>query len=659
MKKVNLFLLIGLCLWNFSLNAQTGDKILFRQVVEQRFSQALRVYESANYDSAAVLFHSLLKEYPRNHRATAAYIMGAKAYYHIGNYRLSIQFVKDLLDLYPNSLYCGDAYYVEGMNYIQLRRYEDAAIAFIHALDNTNDEQLRTLAENSLLKLTSEALELQELELIYKEATTDVTRALLSVQLAEHSYRLGDITGAQRYIETVLSIPTQTKYTAQATALLETIRKRGTVKIGVVLPLMLKSERASFRGAGVEFLEGIQSAVDEYNRNAIVKVALEIRDSERDPTIAARHVSELTADQAVSIIIGPVLSNEVFASAAIANERGVPLITPTATANGITNIGPFIFQANPDYEVRGRIAARYASTELKAKRFAVLAPSDAVGRQLVEAFIDEVKQQGGELVAQQWYVPNTEDVRSEIEALRRTAMSQQETTIIDFSTKVKRSDVEKIIRYGVSQHVLDSLLERQLPAPVELLFGPRGKIIADSLDLPVKVITAQYDSLIYPVTNIDAIFIPITSSEEIPIISAQLKYYNIQTQILGTGDWYDLNELDQNRQYTDGVIMFVDSYVDVFNPQYQNFVTEYQNLTKGKMPTTNSLLTYDVTKMILQTIEEGSTRRADLAVALAKAKYDGWHGRIEFSEKRVNTAMITLRYKESAIHNLGIVSLKE
>ncbi|MCX7984174.1 MAG: penicillin-binding protein activator [Bacteroidetes bacterium] len=642
-----------------SCSSQQRDSVHYDYAVEQAFVKARTFYERGVYDSSALVLTQLLKQYPRNHRATAAYIMGAKAYYHLNEYRTSIQLLKDLFDLYPQSLYCAEGYYTLGLNYIQLRRYDDAARALIQAIERTSSHKIQDYSTKALEFLCNEKLRFDELEVLEHETNHDFTRSCVRYYLAEKTYRNGNVLGAQRLLESILELPRKNKYVPQAISFLEAIRKRGLVKIGVVLPLMLKSERPSLREIGVEFLEGIQCAIEEYNRNALVHVTLELRDSERDPTVAARHVADLTADEAVSVIIGPISSNEVIASVGIANERGVPLITPTATANGITTIGPYIFQANPDYEVRGRIAAYYASTTLQAKRFAVLAPNDNIGKQLVDGFLAEVKKQGGTIVAQQWYAPNADDVRNELESIRRTAMALQETTYIDFSMKMKRSQIESLQKLVVSHALLDSVLERQRAVPVELLLGPRGKYLADSLGLPVAVAVPKYDSLQYPVTTIDAIFIPITNSDEIPIISSQLKYYNIQTQILGTGDWYDINELDQNRQYTDGVIFFVDSYIDMTSPQYLEFVNRYKQSMKGKVPTTNTIIAYDVTSMVLQTFLEGSTRRADVAVSLARRTYDGIHSRIVFSKNRVNCAMNILQYKNRSLQHYGVVQLPE
>jgi ABC-type branched-subunit amino acid transport system substrate-binding protein len=640
------------------VHAQTlSDSIVFKPEAEREFVAAMKSFRAGQFDTAAIVFTRILKNYPRSHRTTGAFVMGAKTFYELKEYRESIRLLKNMMDLYPQSAYIDDAHYTLALNYFRTGRYEDAASECFATLRKSQEKQLSIRTENLVELLTSSYLTLPELQRLQLETKGDDINSLLSIRIAEKLLRTGDIAPAGELLHRIASLPSKNKYVPQALALLEQMEHRG-MKIGVVLPLMLKAESPATRALGVEFLEGIHLAIEEYNKKVSFKISLEIRDTERDPSIAARQVADLCSDEKISAIIGPISSNEVFSSAGIANERGVPLITPTATANGLAAIGKFIFQANPDYNIRGRDAAAFAYHSLGARTFAVLAPTDAVGKQLAESFIAEVQSLGGELIDVQWYASGSMDLRTELTSMRRKALVGLEVPTINFSSKMRQSELNKIMKVGVDQHILDSLVERELSAPVTLIFGSRGKIIADSLKISTHIEHFHYDSLGLPVQSIDAVFVPITSSEEIPVVSSQIKYFNIQTQILGTADWNDLAALDQNRQYTDGVMFFVDSYPDQASEFYRLFDSKYRLANNGKIPGINALFGYDVTNMILHIVAQGKMRRQDIADELAKVEgFEGLHSQISLSNNRVNTFLTALQYKARQVFQVGKIDL--
>jgi ABC-type branched-subunit amino acid transport system substrate-binding protein len=661
MKMKNLLPVIFLFVLIFSRGLQSQslpDSIVFKPEVEREFIEGMKLFQAGKYDTASAVFVRTIKEYPRSHRTTSAFIMGGKTYYESKNYRESIRLLKDLIDLYPQSSYVDDAHYSLGLDYYRLERYEDAAQEFIVVIQMSQDQRLVIHAQKMLEMITSSNMTLPELRFLRMDTKSEEIAALLDVRIAEKILRAGDSGTALEMLHKVAIMPPNIKYVADALSLLGEIEKQGGVKIGVALPLMLKDENPAARALGIEFLQGIQLAVSEYNQTVPVKIALEVRDTERDPGNAARYVADLCSDDHVSVIIGPILSGEVFAAAGIANERGVPLITPTATANGIAAIGPYIFQANPDYDKRGRAAAAFAFRTLGARKFAVLAPTDAVGKQIAESFMAEIDTLGGEMIDVQWYAAGTTDLRMEIGTLRQKALEKLEVPTVDFGAKMKQSELNKFIAWGVNQHVLDSLIERRLAAPVTLLFGERGKFIADSLKLSTHLERMKYDSLGLPVVNIDVIFAPIASAEEIPVVSSQLKFFNIQAQVLGTGDWNDVNALDQNRQYTDKIMFAVDTYADVSSESYRIFAAKYQSANKNMVPGTNALLGYDVAKMITQIISMGKTRRSDIAAALAHVEeFDGLHSKISLSLNRVNACLTILQYKNRQILRIGEIDL--
>jgi hypothetical protein len=242
--------------------------------------------------------------------------------------------------------------------------------------------------------------------------------------------------------------------------------------------------------------------------------------------------------------------------------------------------------------------------------------------------------------------------------IRQKALEKLEVPTIDFGARMRQSEINKLIKWGVDQRILDSLIERELVAPVTLLFGDRGKLIADSLKLPTRLERMKYDSLGLPVQNIDAIFVPIASSDEIPVISSQLKFFNIQAQMLGTGDWNDVAVLDQNRQYTDGVIFTVDSYSNSSSEVYRSFDAKFRLANNEKPPGTNALFGYDVTQMILQIIAQGKSKRTDIATSLNKVGgFEGLHSKISLTNNRVNDFLTVLQYKGRQIQRIGEINL--
>ncbi len=631
-----------------------SDSITFRPEVEQQFVEGMKFFKAGVYDSAAAVFSKTLREYPRSHRATGAYIMAAKAYYHLKNFPESIRLLKDLNDLYPQSAYIDDAHYALGLDYYELERYEDAAAEFIIACDTAADTKVKSRSELFLNTLAKEKLSTSELYLLRSRTKSNLTKALINLRLAEKLNRANNIFDAQEALRIVVALPPSTPYVSDALTLLDQLTTHEGIKIGALLPLMMNDEKSPVHTMGLEFCAGMQLAVEEYNQTAPIKIKLDVRDTEKDPSTAARQVSDLCSDPTVAAVLGPILSNEALACAGIANERGVSLITPTATANGIAAMGPYIFQANPDFDMRGRAPAAYAFDHLNAKRFAVLAPTDVLGKQMADAFVAEVQQCGGELVDVEWYAAGTTDLRVQLTSMRRRSMEALQVPVIDFGGKIRQSELNKLIAAGVDQHILDSLMERAASAPVTLLFGKNGKHVADSLHIPTRTEMLKYDSLYIPAQGIDAIFIPITSSDEIAIVSSQLKYYNVDAQILGTSDWNDPGELDKNHQYTDGVIFFVDSYTDMVNEAYRTFAAKYQQTYPNRIPGQNVLFGFDVAKMLLKTMSQTNMHRPDIAAALSKVhEFKGLHCQYTFTRQRVNSHLAVLQYKAREILHIG------
>ena len=100
---------------------------------------------------------------------------------------------------------------------------------------------------------------------------------------------------------------------------------------------------------GLSIAAGLRMGFEEINAKGVLggrKVALTLEDSSGTKEGAIAAIRKLIGRDKVVAIIGPTLSTEMFAVGPIANQRGVPIIGTSTTAEGITAIGPNVFRVS-------------------------------------------------------------------------------------------------------------------------------------------------------------------------------------------------------------------------------------------------------------------------------------------------------------------------
>jgi branched-chain amino acid transport system substrate-binding protein len=643
------------------LHAQ--DEVIFSQTAEDHFLLGTKQYTQNELKEAYLSFQEVVEESTRNQRTTAAMIMSAKTLFQLHSFRESIRLLKDYLDTYPRSNYAEDAHYTLALNYYRLNRYSDAAAELLNVLESAKERKTFLRAQKIFENVGSEFLTSQEIKDLLYFAKTDRSKKLLTLHLAEMEFDQGLYTEAMAHAREVLAGKEEPLAAQRARSLLVRLQSGTSVKLGVILPLMQKIDGA-FREKKLAFeiLDGVKYAVDEYNlKNSKqgVTVVIDVRDSEKDPLVAAREIQPWLDDKEFIGIFGPIFSYEVSPVAGIANSRKIPLITPTATDNGIAAVGSYIFQANPDYSTRGKAMAQYAVLKLGLKNVAVVAPGFQPSKAIADSFVQEALRLGALVVSDKRYLKGATDLRYLFRAMRNEAAVFGEEQSIDFKGKVSYPEIlKRLTSVGVRKSLVDSLSEKQGKVIVQRLFGQKGKAMAESLGLPLQVEPFYLDSLQYPVTSIQAVFSPISNSSEIGIITSQLTYYNIKAAILGSGEWNDAIELDLNKRYAEGVIFSSDRWVEN-SYDYNLFVQNFFQATQ-RQPTDNVLFGYDAMSLVLTQILNGGTTRERLTELLGKvSNYSGYHSKISFTEDRVNSHLNILQYKKGKIGKIDEVQYKK
>jgi ABC-type branched-subunit amino acid transport system substrate-binding protein len=629
---------------------------------ERLFRAGLSDFSAGRNASAVSEFQKIIVSLPNSHRITAAYVMCGKALFEEREFLEAGRTLRSFLAMFPTSTYIADAHLTLANVYERIGRRQDALREFHFAWQTLPVPRPQNLLE-SLVASTDSVLDQATSPLMTRrmlaEATVADERAYFWVKIGEKELEQENIVGAAVAVDTLDRYYPGSPFGVRTALIRSRLTGSTDVKLLALLPLMRKSPPSAAREVANDVYEGILYAVERYGseEKVPIKVGLETRDTERSAELAGRLVRETAKDKKIVAILGPIFSTTTSAAAAVAQTEGVVLVSPTANANGIAASGQYVFQANPDYGMRGRAMARYAVLVKGLKVLATLAPQDTYNKSLAEAFIREAEALGARVVTQAWYPKGSTDLKSQFVAIRQASMMENAEPMVSFA-KVKTNELLKLLEYGIPKKRLDSLLEAGVVVKGTDLFGPNARSILDSLGLTPEFDMTRLDSLEYAASGVQAVYVPIGASSEVGVVSAQMVYYNIQAQLLGSGEWNDLQELDEHKRYCTGLVFDSDTDVDTTGGAYRQFAAGFAARFK-RPPTKNVLFGYDTADLVLQQIRNGAATRQSLARNLSYVKdYRGLHSRIGFGADRVNYWLFMLQYDGKAIRRIDEVGIE-
>ena len=169
-----------------------------------------------------------------------------------------------------------------------------------------------------------------------------------------------------------------------------------TLTIGMIGPIT-----GSYATYGTAMQEGLELAVEEINAAGGIcgmTVETQIMDDQGDATEALNAFNTLVSN-GVSIIVGSATSGCTSAITDAANEEGVVLITPSATADNITTEDDYVFRACFKDSLQGDIAAAFVAEEGITKVGTIGCSADTYSQGLVDSFTAACEKRGIEVVA--------------------------------------------------------------------------------------------------------------------------------------------------------------------------------------------------------------------------------------------------------------------
>jgi branched-chain amino acid transport system substrate-binding protein len=185
------------------------------------------------------------------------------------------------------------------------------------------------------------------------------------------------------------------------------------IKVGIDLPLS-----GPLVALGKSALDGVRLRVEEINRSGGVggrKIALVVEDNRGEKADTRSAFKKLAEIDHVAAVIGPITSTNTFAAKIDAEQLHVPLISPTATNDKVTDNSHYIFRACFNDSFQGTVIATYAFAHLGVKKAGVMIDKNSdYSKGLSANFTKALESAGGQVVATEGYQQKDTDFGTQL-----------------------------------------------------------------------------------------------------------------------------------------------------------------------------------------------------------------------------------------------------
>ncbi|BFU93957.1 MAG: putative Extracellular ligand-binding receptor [Nitrospira sp.] len=514
---------------------------------------AAALYGSQQYAESLKYLQQLQTEFPNSEVSDRGKLLLARTHAAMGNPDLAFPILTGIRTLSQDETAKREAVHISGELYLQKKEYSRAIQAWLEEIALSTDEQAEEI-RGQIRAVINESFDKKALERIREAYPKSFPGDLASIRLIELYLSRGEDHQAARQIQQFLVHFPAHPYGAKATdqlASLQTKLKSHQFLIAAVLPL--SGKLAPFSN---EVLSGIELAVTLNGvRAGGPSVGLLVKDPEAERGSFIDDLGSVLANDRPIAVIGPLLSKNLPVMAELAERAHIPLLTPTATLPNVRRLGSYTFSTALTYQLQAKRIAAYAVGEQGFRRFCILHPDTAYGRELARWFAQEVHAHDGEIIAIESYKEGESDL----------------------GPQLKRMKAEDLKKYGLS-------------VPVD-----QAKLGGKSTKMDKKVLYTP---------GFDAIYIP-GRAADVGLIAAQLNFHDMRVPFLGSNGWNVSDFARTADQSIDGSVFVDGFFVDSPNPNVQEFVEHYKKRFQTN-PTLFAMQGYDAARFVLEALRKGA-----------------------------------------------------
>lgn len=412
------------------------------------YEEAESLYKQQDFGGAIEKFTEFIETYPASIRVASAYYRLGQSYYK----RREFEKARELFEkvtTYKGVRVAWYAHYYLGQLARGLNRFGEAAEEFRKAFDPTGDyafaQHVMTLIgetnfekgdhlESTLWylrylqsarhydeageirarveKMIGEKLDRAGLQKVLEMEPVFPFDAMASLALGRAL--LADSEFGEARVALVPLAEREDEFGAQARGLLERVKEamgKGKWIIGCLLPLSGKAGVYGLRAR-----KGIEIAYDTLKSDGL-DVEIDCRDTQGDPDAAGRLYEGFASRDRVLVVVGPLLSRSALTVANLADRQKLPVVA-LAQREGLPDVGEYVFRHGLTASQQVATLVAYATRILGLRRYAILYPLEPYGTEMEYLFKREVEAQGGDIVSEGSYDPDSTDFRGAIENLK-------------------------------------------------------------------------------------------------------------------------------------------------------------------------------------------------------------------------------------------------
>ncbi|MBN2281244.1 MAG: penicillin-binding protein activator [Candidatus Marinimicrobia bacterium] len=581
------------------------------------FMEGVNLFNTQKYFDALRVFERIL-EIPSyiNHFYVASEMMIVKTYLRLGKYEETIEKGYEFETKYETSTYLDDVRYTIADALMSVGRHSDAILYYLNVMEITNSRKLLEKCRQSIDIVVDLFLTIEDLENLSRSVRNHYFfNFMLSLKIIEKNHFDGNILHEEENLGRARRQIRSDFFQEEFDRTVQKInfRSGGQNYIGVILPL---SGNKADVVLGKKLLAGLKVSIHRFNQRSNKKISAIVMDNKGEIVTSVQYAQYLANNPRVLAIYGPVSSENVVAVATYASEKGIPVISPTATQSDITDLGAWVFQANVNLENLGEYLGKYCTSVNEHSTFATLAPIGDYGEKLTDSFSEAIDLNGGRIVSQQWYSGTPEQLKIQFNNIRQAGVDMATDRLARIIGEKRDSLYILSMQKGSDWNrddcflnITDSVCQlyqngRIYEFSVPELMVYTGSMTEDEFKLP------SVDSLDHKIRSIDGFFIP-ASTEDLKFILPQLKYYNFFTNIYGTRNLINSELLTLNRTAANGFYFISDYFIDDNSSKYRQVINDYLSIT-GEDPDRFGVYGFDTMEVLLMAYYNSNMTRKSI-----------------------------------------------